>query len=105
MAWSSAATVDDRQVARDEVHYRTRASRADGRDMRFLVVNISAYGLMARCDDPLAVGDAVRVTLPAVGPCAGEVRWSLGGRAGIQFDRPIALAAYYELLAAMVRAG
>ena len=34
---------------------------------------------------------------------AAEVRWSLGGRIGCELDRPIGMAEYYELLAALLR--
>ena len=83
---------------------RARATAADGRTLRFLVVNISAHGLMARCEDPLAQGDVVRVNLPIVGALEAEVRWALGGRAGLQFTRMIEMAPYYELIAALVKA-
>jgi hypothetical protein len=31
-----------------------------------------------------------------------EVRWSLGGRVGCQFETPVPLADYYELIAGML---
>jgi len=31
------------------------------------------------------------------------VRWSLGGRIGCELDRPIGMAEYYELLAALLK--
>jgi hypothetical protein len=105
MAASSLAYADDRQMDREEVHYRARATGPGGRPLRFLVVNISAHGLMARCDDPLSVGDTVRVNLPVVGAISAEVRWALGGRAGLQFTRMIDMAPYYELIAVLVRTG
>ena len=104
MAASNLAYADDRSLDREEVHYRTRATDMGGRSLRFLVVNISAQGLMARCEDPLEAGEIVRITLPVVGTIAAEVRWSLGGRAGLQFTSLIPLAPYYELIAALVKA-
>lgn len=101
---SSARLVDERSEAREEVHYRTRANRANGLPVDLLVVNISACGLMARSDASFAVGDRLRVRLPAVGQVPAEVRWSLGGRIGCQLDQMIPLADYFQLLAAMARA-
>ncbi|MBO9622871.1 MAG: PilZ domain-containing protein [Sphingomonas sp.] len=94
---------DPRRVEREDVHYRARAQAADGKPLALLIVNISPHGLMARCDQELQAGDRIRVTLPAVGTIAAEVRWSLGGRLGCEFEKLVELAAYYDLLAALVR--
>lgn len=93
---------DARAVTRDEVHFRARAFGPDAQPFTLLIVNMSAMGLMARCDTPFSEGDRLRITLPIVGGIAAEVRWSLGGRLGCQLDQPIDLADYYELLAAMI---
>lgn len=103
-AGAAAAPADDRRlIERDEVHYRARAFGPDAQPVTLLIVNVSPHGLMARCDKPFAEGDRMRVTLPAVGVVAAEVRWSLGGRLGASFDTAIDLAAYYELLAQMLK--
>jgi len=103
MALSALAWKDNRSVERDEVHYRARAFGPDARPLSLLIVNISAMGLMARCETGYGVGDRLRITLPVVGVIVAEIRWSLGGRIGCQLDSPIALADYYELLAVMAR--
>ena len=90
-----------RSEPRDEVHYRARAYDAAGRATAMLVVNISPGGLMARCDEPHEPGAAIRVTLPMLGQVAGRVRWSLGGRIGCQFDRPIGVREYRSLMATL----
>jgi hypothetical protein len=97
------AVKDERLIARDEVHYRARGFGPDAQPLSLLIVNISALGLMARCDTSLETGDRIRVTLPLVGVVAAEVRWALGGRIGCQLDQPIALSDYYELLATMLK--
>ena len=104
MAVSARVDIDERSEPRDEVHHRTRAFRQDGTSVEFVVVNISARGLMARCDAAFDVGDRLRVKLPAVGSIAAEIRWSLGGRIGCQLDENIPLANYSQLLAAMAKA-
>lgn len=96
--------VDDvRRENRDEVHYRARAFGPDAKPLTLLVVNISSNGLMARCDAAYTVGDRIRVSLPVVGVMVAEIRWSLGGRMGCQFDRTVDLATYYELVASLLK--
>ena len=96
--------MDNRALARDEVHYRARAFGPDAQQVSLLIVNLSALGLMARADLPYVVGQRLRVTLPIVGVVVAEIRWSLGGRLGCELDQPIDLADYYELLAVMLKA-
>ena len=103
MAISARQIIDERSEPRDEVHHRARAFGPDNRPLSLVVVNMSARGLMARCDADYAVGEIVRVHLPVVGQVAAEIRWSLGGRIGFQLDRMIGLSDYYALLAAMLR--
>src|SRR3546814_1471715 len=82
MTLDALAWKDGRAVGRDEVHYRARAFGPDAQPLVMLIVNISAMGLMARCDAGYAVGDRLRITLPVVGVVVAEIRWSLGGRIG-----------------------
>ncbi len=103
MQHGGLAFSDIRREDRDEVHYRTRAVHADGRPLQVLVVNLSPHGFMARCEARMADADLIRITLPGVGQLATHVRWALGGRIGCQFERPISLAHYYELLAIVLR--
>lgn len=102
MSQGATAMTEQRELARDEVHYRSRATLSDGRVAQMLVVNISARGLMARCDATLAEGDAIRVRLPVVGTVSAKLRWALGGRFGCELDQTIPLADYLLVLAAMV---
>lgn len=97
------AMADERQEMRDDVHYRARAFGPDARQLTFLIVNISPHGLMARCDTQFEVGDRLRIVLPVAGTVVAEVRWWLGGRLGCQFDPAIDLAAYYELVAVLLK--
>ena len=97
------AFAEVRREDRDDVHYRARAFGPDAKSLNLLVVNISPHGLMARCETSFEAGDRIRVTLPIVGVVVAEVRWSLGGRVGCQFDTAIDLASYYELVAVLVK--
>ena len=103
MATTDVAFAEERREARDEVHHRTRGLDESGRPVALLVVNLSPHGMMARCDADVAEGARLRVPFPDVGTVAMQVRWSLGGRIGCQFDRPLQRAPYYELLALLLR--
>jgi len=103
MSQASVRPTENRAIPRDEVHYRARALGPDDKMLSLLIVNLSALGLMARADTNYDVGDQLRVTLPVVGTVVAEIRWTLGGRIGCELTRPIDLASYYDLLAALVR--
>ena len=104
MGLAQATITENRALPRDEVHYRARASGPDMRPVTLLIVNMSALGLMARCDVEFVPGDRIRVVLPVIGTLFAEVRWWLGGRVGCELERPIPLAVYYEVLAALFKA-
>lgn len=101
--FDTAAGADRREVGRDEVSFRTRATAPGGFTALLHIVNISAMGFMARCEHELVPGEKLSVVLPRVGTAAAEVKWALGGRIGCRFDRTIELAPYFELLAEMVK--
>ena len=98
------AFAEVRREGRDDVHYRARAFGPDAKQHTFLIVNISPHGLMARCDHCFEVGDRIRIQLPVTGVVIAEIRWSLGGRLGAQFETAIDLASYYDLIATLMRA-
>jgi hypothetical protein len=92
---------DQREASREEVYYRTRCSGPRG-VASLQIVNISASGFMARSEGEFAEGDKLNVRLPVLGTVSVEVRWSLGGRVGCQFDRMVDLAPYLQLLSELV---
>lgn len=94
---------DARGTPRDEVLHRTRATGADGASMKLVIVNISATGLMARCETMPDVDDPILVSLPILGGVPAAVRWVLGGRIGCEFAHPIGLAEYYGMLSVLLR--
>jgi hypothetical protein len=100
---AALAYSDRRELPRDEVDYRARATGPDGKPVNLQVVNLSAQGMMARTARDHAIGERLTVALPVIGTVTAEVRWSLGGRIGCELSRAINLADYYELLAAMVK--
>ena len=96
-------TAESRSQVRDEVLFRARAFGPDAKQLSLLLVNLSSAGLMARADLRYTVGERLRVSLPVVGVVAAEIRSALGGRIGCEFDPPIPLADYYDVLAVMVK--
>lgn len=103
-SFASTALRDERLVGRDEVHFRARGFGPDARPITLLIVNMSAMGLMARCETEFPAGGRITINLPVLGTISAQVRWSLGGRIGCELDQTIDLADYYELLAVMLRA-
>ena len=97
------AVRDSRGEPRDEVMHRTRATDSDGRSIKLVLVNMSANGLMARCEGDPKAGERLRVHLPILGEVDAVVRWSLGGRIGCELERTIPLADYYGMLTVMTR--
>ena len=93
-----------RRDMREDVHFRTRGILADGRSIELLVVNVSARGLMARCDDgKVGPEQSIVIRLPGAGGIIGTVRWALGGRLGIEFDELIELSRYLQMLAEVLK--
>lgn len=103
MPGSAMAVRDARGTTRDEVMHRTRAIDATGASIKLVLVNMSANGLMARCEGSPVAGDTLRIHLPILGDVDAVVRWSLGGRIGCELDRTIPLSDYYGMLTVMVR--
>lgn len=97
------AVQDTRAEPRDEVMHRTRAIDAEGHSIKLVLVNMSANGLMARCEGNPEAGDHLRIHLPILGDVDAVVRWSLGGRIGCALERTIPLAEYYGMLSVMIR--
>lgn len=98
-----AAYVEKRSAPREEVSYRTRARRPNGLHVPVQIVNVSASGFMARTDEDLEPGQRLYLKLPSVGAMTADVRWALGGRIGCQFETPVSMVPYLEMLAGLVQ--
>ena len=99
----ATAVRDARGEPRDEVMHRTHALDGDGHTLKLVLVNMSANGVMARCDGDPAAGNRLRIRLPVLGYVDAVVRWSLGGRVGCELERTIPLVDYYTMLMVMTR--
>jgi hypothetical protein len=103
MPRDAKAVRDARGEPRDEVMHRTHALDGEGRTIKLVLVNMSANGLMARCEGEPNAGDRLRIRLPILGYVDAVVRWSLGGRIGCELERTIPLSDYYGMLLIMTR--
>lgn len=87
-----------RRAPRDEVALPTRMHIHDQLSSDVLLVNISPLGFMAREYGETPKGTIVRLALPRLGQVAAKVVWSLGGRVGAEFIKPIDSYAYTAML-------
>ncbi|RYD94190.1 MAG: PilZ domain-containing protein [Sphingomonadales bacterium] len=87
-----------RRSPRDEVALPTRMFTQDQRGCDVLLVNISAHGFMVREYGETPKGTIVRLALPRLGQVSAKVVWSLGGRVGAEFIKPIDSYAYTAMI-------
>jgi len=87
-----------RRAPRDEVALPTRMFTQDNRASDVLLVNISTHGFMVREYGQTPKDSIVRLALPRLGQVSARVVWSLGGRVGAEFIRPIDDYAYMAML-------
>ena len=59
---------------------------ADGGRFGATVLDISAHGFRIEIDEPLAVGERVRLAIDAKHVAEAEIKWVLGREAGGTFD-------------------
>lgn len=80
------SNVDTRQVGRDSLFLLAQI-RVDGNEneFRIKVRNLSAGGMMAEGEVPVARGAHVIVELRNIGPVEGSVAWTQDNRFGIAF--------------------
>lgn len=94
---NDAKYAEQRRAPRDEVALPTRMFTDQlGGDV--LLVNISPLGFMAREYGETPKGTLVRLALPRLGQVSARVVWSLGGRVGAEFIKPIDSYAYTAML-------
>jgi len=95
---TNAAGAEQRRSQRDEVSLPTRMFTQDQRGSDVLLVNISQHGFMVREYGETPKGTIVRLALPRLGQVSAKVVWSLGGRVGAEFIKPIDSYAYAAML-------
>lgn len=95
---NEAGHAEKRRSQRDEVALPTRMFTHDQRGGDVLLVNISRHGFMVREYGETPKGSLVRLALPRLGQVSARVVWSLGGRVGAEFIKPIDEYAYAAML-------
>jgi len=88
----------DRRAPRDDVALPTRMFDRDNVASDVLLVNVSPLGFMVRHYGSVDKGATVKLALPRLGPVEALVVWSLGGRIGAEFAKPIDPYAYAAML-------
>ncbi|WP_062734349.1 PilZ domain-containing protein [Sphingobium abikonense] len=79
-----------RSSPRDSLFLMASLFAADGRSLgRARIRNLSATGLMADCEMPLAAGQKVALDLRGVGRISGTIAWSRDSKIGLAFDEVI----------------
>ena len=73
----------------------------DGRQEMCTCVNISADGMLMRFERGLEIGDLIVFRMPIIGRTSAKVVWSLAGKSGVQFDKPITVEDYLPMIRAM----
>ncbi len=70
-------------------------------DVWLNLTNISLEGFMLSETDGLARGDRITVRLPVAGYIEAFCNWEADGRAGFQFERPLRVSEFPEIVAAL----
>ena len=61
------------------------AHRRDGTKIRVHMVNLSYSGCKLVTDQPLIIGEEVRLAMPRLPLITAEVRWTTGEEAGLRY--------------------
>lgn len=70
-------------------HLRATLIDSNGREMPGIVTDISKSGFRIKSEEPLMIGECVRVRVDRYGNYAAQIRWANGFDAGGVFLDPI----------------
>lgn len=65
---------------------------SEGCETRVVVLNISKGGFRLAADEPLLIGEHVRLRLSRYGDFAAQIRWAFGNEGGGVFLEPVNIA-------------
>lgn len=71
---------------RDPVSLSGFAVLSDGREIAVHLTDLSKEGCRVDSDEPLRIGESLRLNVEHFEGVAASVRWSLFGTAGLRFD-------------------
>ncbi len=72
-------------------HLRATLVDSHGREMTGIVTDISKSGFRVSANEPLMIGECVRVRVDRYGDYPAQIRWAREGEAGGVFLEPIVL--------------
>ncbi len=72
-------------------HLRATLVDSNEREMAGIVTDLSKSGFRVKLDEPLMIGECVRVRVDRYGDFPAQIRWVLGNEAGGVFLAPIEL--------------
>lgn len=72
-------------------HHRATLIDAEGREIPGIVTDISKGGFRIKTDEPLMIGECVRVRVDRYGDFPAQIRWANGTESGGVFLEPINL--------------
>ena len=64
---------------------------SSGQQYAVTVLDISASGFRAECEEMLKIGDYVALRVPRYGDFQAQIRWAVGNEAGGMFLNPVVL--------------
>ncbi len=70
-------------------HHRATLIDAEGREMPGIVTDISKGGFRIKTEEPLMIGECVRVRVDRYGDFPAQIRWNQGLESGGVFLEPI----------------
>ena len=82
------AEQERREEGRVEVFHRTEV-RSMGETYAAIVLDLSRWGAMVECPEPLRVRSYIYLVLPGLGSLPGRVTWARDGRFGANLLEPI----------------
>ena len=77
-----------KRAKRVDVDHKGTLIDSDGGSCNVRVLDLSADGCRLETDGDLKIGEHVRLRVDRSGDYPAQVRWALGGEAGLQFTGP-----------------
>ncbi len=101
MASAAQLVPDLRGSHRHRVDHRFLAEHRRRGDIELHVTNLSVQGFMTASETGLSRGERVVIRLPHIGRIEAHLIWTLGDRAGFQFERILRSDDFARLIAAI----
>lgn len=95
------SVTDMRRAMRHPVDHMVIGEHRVLGDVRLRIVNLSAHGYMAKCDQELGRGERIIIRLPIIGRIESHLIWAHESRAGFQFERIIRTGDFMKIIDTM----